>query len=122
MRIDKFLWSVRLYKTRALAHKALDGSKVKLNDDPVKPSKTVAVGEKFSIREKAVWRSFQILSIPKNRVGAKLVSDLITEITSEEDLQKLQEIYSVNRSSAFYSQKGRPTKKVRRDIDRLRGS
>ncbi len=122
MRIDKFLWSVRLYKTRAIAHKAVDGSKVKLNDAPVKPSRTVAVGETFAIREKAVWRSFKILVIPKSRVGAKLVEGLITEITSDEDLQKLRDIYSVNRSAAFYSQKGRPTKKVRRDIDKLRGS
>ena len=121
MRIDKFLWSVRLYKTRALAHKAVDGSKVRLNDAPVKPSKAIAVGEKVSIREKASWRTFEILNIPKSRVGAKLVSDLISEITSEDDLQKLRDIYSVNRSAAFYSQKGRPTKKVRRDINKLRG-
>ena len=119
VRIDKFLWSVRLFKTRSLSAKACNGDKVTLNEHQVKAGKTVARADRFAVKEKAVWRTYTVLDLPKSRVGAKLVRQFITETTPEEELQKLADIKAANRQSAFYGQKGRPTKKRRRDMDEL---
>lgn len=118
MRIDKFLWCVRLFKTRSLATDAIKREQVMLNGRIVKPSVEVKPGEVFSLREPPIWRSWTITAIPPARVGAKLVSGLITERTSFADLEKL-EIARMARAQHRPAGEGRPTKRDRRDMDRF---
>ena len=120
MRIDKFLWCVRLFKTRSLATDALRREQVKLNDRLVKASVEVKQGDVFAVREVPIWRSWEISAIPASRVGAKLVPTLITERTSFEDLEKL-ELARMVKAQHRAPGEGRPTKRDRRDIDRFEG-
>lgn len=124
MRLDKYVWAIRLFKTRSIAAAACNKDKVKLNDMASKPSKTVAVGDIVSIKENPIWRSYKILAIPKSRVGAKLVQDNVKEITSETDLAQLDEYKLFNGQQGNHNwsngSKGRPTKKDRRNLDRLK--
>ncbi len=119
MRIDKYIWATRLFKTRSLASKNCASEKIKLNDSFVKPSKTVVIGDNISIKTIPIWRSFTVVSLPKSRVGAKLVADYLIETTSEVDLAQLEQISFVNRHNKMLGIKGRPTKKDRRDLDAL---
>ena len=119
MRLDKYVWSVRLFKTRSVATKACNEDKVMLNDQMAKASKTVAVGDHFSIKNNPIWRTYKILDIPKSRVGAKLVETLIVETTTDKDLELLKRVQEENRSFRETGFKGRPTKKLRRDRDKF---
>ena len=119
MRIDKFLWCVRSYKTRSIATEACRTGRVRWMDQTVKASHEVKVGDVIAIREAPIWRSFRILSIPASRVGAKLVPELIEEVTLWEDLQK-REIARKVKTAHREPGSGRPTKRDRRSIDRLR--
>lgn len=117
MRIDKYIWCVRLVKTRSIASKLVSDEKIKLNGEFVKSAKAVKVGDHISMKEIPIWRSFKILDLPKSRVGAPLVKDLIKETTSEEDLAILEEVKESNRQNLQFGIKGRPTKKNRRNLD-----
>ena len=119
MRIDKYTWVVRLFKTRTLATKACDAEKVKLNGEFVKPSKPIAVGDEISMKVIPIWRSFKVLDIPKSRIGAKLVNLYLLETTNAADLQLLEEILLQQHQNKLVGSKCRPTKKVRRDLDKL---
>ncbi len=119
MRIDKYIWAVRLFKTRTLASKACDDEKVKLNGAFVKSSKTVAEGNEIAIKVIPIWRTFKVLEIPKSRLGAKLVAQHLIETTLETDLALLEQIQLQNHQNKVLGIKGRPTKKVRRDLDKL---
>lgn len=118
MRIDKFLWCVRLFKTRSLATDALRREQVQLNGRVVKASAEVKVGDVFALREPPVWRSWEILALPASRVGAKLVPGLIAERTSFADLEKL-EIARLAKAHDRDPGAGRPTKRDRRDMERF---
>jgi ribosome-associated heat shock protein Hsp15 len=118
MRLDKFLWCVRLFKTRSLATDAMRREQVMLNGRVVKPSAEVKVGDTFAIRTPPVWRSWEIISMPASRVGAKLVPVLIAERTSFEDLEKL-ELARLAQAQHRPAGEGRPTKRDRRDMDRF---
>lgn len=115
-RIDKFLWCVRLYKTRSDATDAVKNNKVLLNGNSVKPSKEVTVGNVISIKKPPIVYSFRIKDLIGNRQGAKLVHLYIDNVTPEEELQKLElaalESFAVRDRGA-----GRPTKRDRRDIE-----
>ena len=119
MRLDKFIWATRLFKTRSIASKSCTSEKVKLNDKFTKPSKPVAIGDTISIKVIPIWKTYKIIDLPKSRVGAKLVPDLIIETTPEEDLEQLELVRQGNRQNKILGIKGRPTKKVRRDLDNL---
>lgn len=121
MRIDKFLWCVRTFKTRSLATDAIRREQVKVNDRLVKPSLEVKIGDTFALREPPIWRSWEILALPASRVGPKLVPGLIVERTSFDDLERLQ-IARLERDQYGMAGEGRPTKKDRRNIDRFRDS
>lgn len=118
MRIDKFLWCIRLFKTRSLATDAIKREQVKLNDRIVKASAEVKPGEVIALREPPIWRSWEILAIPPSRVGAKLVPELIAERTSFDDLEKL-EVARLAKAQNRDPGEGRPTKRDRRDMDRF---
>lgn len=116
MRIDKFLWCTRYYKTRSIATDACKKGHVKLNGSNVKPSKEVYTGEKLTIRKNQINYEILVLDVPKNRVGAKLVDLYRKDITPKEAFEN-QDILKFSKD--YYRKKGtgRPTKKDRRDID-----
>ena len=116
MRVDKFLWSVRYFKTRSIATEACKQGKVRINDSIVKPSREVYPSDKLMIRKDQINYEIEILDLPPSRVGAKLVGLYINDITPKEALEKLD---LLKYSQDFYRKKGtgRPTKKYRRDID-----
>ena len=118
MRLDKFLWCVRLFKTRSLATDALKGEQVMLNGRLVKPSAEIKPGDTFALRTPPIWRSWEVLALPASRVGAKLVPELIAERTSFQELEKL-ELARLARSQHRPAGEGRPTKRERRDMDRV---
>jgi ribosome-associated heat shock protein Hsp15 len=120
MRIDKFLWCIRLFKTRSLATEACQKGRVKLNDREAKPSAEVRLGDRFAVRQPPIWRVFAVQSLPASRVGAKLVPQHITEVTPWEDLEK-QELARKVRVASRDPGEGRPTKRERRDMDRFEG-
>ena len=120
MRIDKFLWCVRLFKTRSLATDALRREQVMLNGRSVKASAEVKPDDLFALREPPVWRSWEITAIPASRVGAKLVPGLIAERTSFADLEKLELARLVKAQHRAIGE-GRPTKRDRRDMERFQG-
>ncbi len=121
MRLDKFIWAIRLFKTRTIAANACSKDKVKLNDNFSKPSKTVCSGDILSIKENPIWRSFEVIAIPKSRVSAKLVKDYCTETTPDAELKILEEQKLINQQQKHFGWHGRPTKKNRRDIDKMKG-
>lgn len=116
MRIDKYLWCTRYFKTRSIATDACKKGHIKLNGSNVKPSKDVFSGEKLIIRKNQINYEIIVLDIPKSRVGAKLVDLYRKDITPKEAFDK-QELLKYSKD--YYRKKGtgRPTKKDRRDID-----
>ncbi|MGI9525483.1 MAG: RNA-binding S4 domain-containing protein [Weeksellaceae bacterium] len=116
MRIDKFLWCVRYYKTRSLASEEVKKNRVMVNDEPAKASKEVLVGDSVKVRKNQILYEFDVLQIPKSRMGAKLVSLYIKDKTDQEQIAELK----IRRSSQEYYRSqglGRPTKKDRRELD-----
>jgi ribosome-associated heat shock protein Hsp15 len=116
MRIDKYLWCVRKYKTRSKATEAIRKAKVAVNDEPAKASRELKTGDELSFKRDGVEYRLKVLDFPKSRVGAKLVNDFCEDITSHEELEKkdfIQMMHKLNRPRGT----GRPTKKERRDLD-----
>ena len=89
VRIDKFLWVVRLFKTRALAAEAIKKGHITIGNMSVKTSRTVKTGDTFEVRNPPIVRSYKILEITEKRMGAKLVPDHLEETTSAEQLEQL---------------------------------
>jgi len=116
MRVDKFLWCVRYYKTRSIATNACKNGRVKVNGDAVKPSREVYPMDKIELRKDQINYSMTVNDLPQNRLGAKLVDIYRTDTTPKEEF-KAKELLKY--SQDYYRQKGtgRPTKKDRRDID-----
>ena len=116
MRIDKYLWCTRYYKTRSIATEACKKGHIKLDGSNVKPSKDVFSGEKLTIRKNQINYEIVVLDIPANRVGAKLVDLYRKDVTPKEAFEN-QDILKFSKD--YYRKKGtgRPTKKDRRDID-----
>ena len=116
MRIDKYLWCTRYFKTRSIATEACKKGHIKLDGSNVKPSKDVFSGEKLTIRKNQINYEIIVLGIPKSRVGAKLVDLYRKDITPKEAFEN-QELLKYSKD--YYRKKGtgRPTKKDRRDID-----
>lgn len=116
MRVDKFLWCVRYFKTRSWATDEVKKNRVWINNELAKPSKEVLVGDRVTVRKDQINYSFEVLQIPKSRMGAKLVTLYIRDRTEQEQ----KELLALRRSSQnYYRQKGegRPTKKDRRNLD-----
>ena len=120
MRIDKYIWCIRIFKTRSLATKACNEGKVLLNNNVVKPGKIIKENDTVSVKTIPIWRLFKVLDFPKSRINAKLVSDYAIEITSEDDLLRLKDYQNINKENKYLGIKGRPTKKDRRNINKLK--
>jgi len=116
MRIDKFLWAVRFYKTRSIAADAIKKNHVTINGITAKPSKDVFGGDILEIRKNQVNYKILVLDTPKSRVGAKLVPQFIKDQTPKEAFEHQELLKSAKN---YYRKKGtgRPTKKDRRDLE-----
>jgi ribosome-associated heat shock protein Hsp15 len=116
MRVDKFLWCVRYYKTRSIATEACKKSHVKVNGNVVKPSREIYATDKVELRKDQIQYQLIVNDIPLNRVSAKLVDIYRTDTTPKEAFEA-QELLKYSKD--YYRKKGtgRPTKKDRRDID-----
>lgn len=115
-RIDKFLWEVRLFKTRSLAAEACKKGHVTINGQLVKSSREIKEGEQFSLRKAPVTYTYEVLGLPTGRIGAKLVPDYIRDITTPEMLDLL-EVLRIDQANNRARGTGRPTKKERRDLE-----
>lgn len=116
LRIDKYVWFVRLAKTRTLATEMVQKNKIKLNNNPVKPSKEVKIGDTVSIIKNNATFSYKIKDLLDRRVGAKLVGDYLIDITDPLELEKFkayQEAQSVYREYGT----GRPSRKDRDNLE-----
>ncbi len=115
-RVDKWLWAARIFKTRSMAAAACKKGQVSMNGAQLKPSRTVKVGDIVSVRKPPVTYSFKIKQAIEKRVGAKLIPDILENVTAPEQYELLE----MNRISGFVNRAkgtGRPTKKERRDLE-----
>ena len=119
IRIDKFLWAVRIFKTRSLASEACRKGKVIINNVQVKPSRILTAKETILVKKLPLIYSYIVIEPIENRVSAKMVHLYVNDITPDEEKAKL-----INRELAGFGYRdkgtGRPTKKERRNIDRLK--
>lgn len=115
-RIDKWLWAARIFKTRSLAADACKSGRITLNGAQVKPSRTVKEGDEVGVKKSPVTYTFRVKQAIEKRVGAKLLPDILEDITTPEQY----EILEMQRISGFVDRAkgtGRPTKKDRRALD-----
>ena len=115
-RIDKWLWAARIFKTRSIAADACKNGRVTLKVERIKPSRIIKEGDVIEVRKPPITYTFRILKAIENRVGAKLVPEILENITPPEQYQLLE----MNRISGFIDRArgtGRPTKKERRQLD-----
>ncbi|MDR1682283.1 MAG: RNA-binding S4 domain-containing protein [Candidatus Symbiothrix sp.] len=118
LRIDKWLWAVRIFKTRTIAVEACKKNRVMINDTPVKPSRIIKTGDVIQVRKSPITYSFKVLDLTVNRIAAKLVPNYLENITPPEQY----EILELQKISGFIDRAhgtGRPTKKERRDLEQL---
>ncbi len=114
-RIDKWLWAVRIFKTRTIAAEACKKGRISINGVSVKPSKSVKDGDTVQVRKAPVTYTFKVLQAIENRVGAKLVPQMMENLTTPDQYELLE----MNRIGGFVKRAaglGRPTKKDRRDM------
>ena len=118
VRIDKWLWMVRLFKTRSMATDACNAGKVKMNGVNVKPSKMVKTEECYHVRLDQLEKVVQVIDTPKSRVGAALVPQFYTDLTPPEEYERVK---MLNLSFEHRDHgEGRPTKRDRRQIEYLK--
>lgn len=109
-----------MFKTRSLATTACNEEKVKLNGNFVKASKDVTIGDSIEVKAPPVWRNYKVIGIPKSRVAAKLLPELMKETTEEEALKELEMIRLLNAENRTVGIVGRPTKRHRRNLDKFK--
>lgn len=119
VRIDKWLWAIRVFKTRTLATEACKGGRVKMDGQNVKASREVKEDDVIDIQQGIIKKTYRVKVVAKNRVSAKLVPDLAEDLTPPEELEKLQMLRQLNHEKRDRGA-GRPTKRDRRDIDSLK--
>ena len=118
VRVDKWLWAVRVFKTRSIATEACKKGRVSIGGVTIKPSRTIRVGEVITVRKPPIEYSFRVLQLLASRVGAKRVAEFMENVTP----QAQYELLDLQRVSGFVDRAkglGRPTKKDRRDLDQF---
>jgi ribosome-associated heat shock protein Hsp15 len=118
VRVDKYLFAMRIYKTRSMAADACKKGRVTMNGQQLKPSRTFSEGDKFSVRKGPITFTYEVLRLSENRLGAKLVPDYMRDITTKDQLELL-ELARLAGQSGRDRGTGRPTKKDRRDIEQF---
>ena len=118
VRIDKWLWAVRVFKTRTIAAEACKKGRVYVDNNSVKPARMVKIGDVVQVKKPPVTYSFKVIDISQKRMGAKLVSNFMENVTPPEEY----EILEMNKLSGFVDRQrgtGRPTKKDRRNLEQF---
>lgn len=115
-RVDKWLWAVRVFKTRSLAVDACKKGRVLMQGVAVKPSRELKVGDVLQVRRNPIIYTFKVVALTQNRVGAKLVPQFMANVTAPDQLELL-EVLKLDQSNRRAKGLGRPTKKERRDLD-----
>ncbi len=120
VRVDKWLWAVRIFKSRTLANNACKNGKVRMDGVPLKPSSTVKVGDRLEVRKNNFNLQFEIVKLIQKRVSATLAAPCYIDHTSEAELNKFKSWF-YNKASEYREKgTGRPTKKERREIDEFK--
>lgn len=120
VRVDKWLWAVRVFKTRTIASDACKKGRVMIDRVAVKPSRNVRVGEVIEVRKPPITFSFKVLELADKRMGAKMVPQYMENVTPPDQYELLE----LNKISGFVDRQrgtGRPTKKERRDMEQFTG-
>lgn len=118
VRIDKWMWATRIFKTRTIASEACKKGRIMIGGIPVKSSRTIKAGDVIQIRKPPVTYSFKVLALTDKRMGAKLVPQFLENVTTPDQY----EILELNRISGFVNRAkgtGRPTKKDRRELEQF---
>jgi len=121
LRIDKYLWAISLFKTRTLATKACDEGRVKWQDNSVKPSRVVAIGDKYDIRTPERRWTIEVTGLLHNRMKYEEAIKNYTDLTSEEDKRMNERMTTAFYTGKRMSKTGKPTKKQRRDLSDFLG-
>ena len=118
IRVDKWLWAVRIFKTRNQATEACKKGRILIREQPVKPSRVLRINDIIQVKRPPVIYSYKVTGLLAKRLSARLVKDYIKDVTPEQELEKLKvrETFFISRDKGS----GRPTKKERRTIDKLR--
>jgi ribosome-associated heat shock protein Hsp15 len=121
LRIDKWLWEVRLFKSRSLASEACKAGKVKMEGSNIKASKEIKEGDIITVSLNPLFKTIRVKQFPKSRVNAKLVPDFMEDLTAQTEYDRVK---LINDTNSEYRDRGigRPTKKQRRVIDQLKSS
>jgi len=119
LRIDKYLWAIRIFKTRSMATAAIDEGKVKWNGASIKPSKQVNIGEEYEIRTPARKWTIKVTGLLHNRAGYEEAVKNYIDLTSEEDKELNSRLGSSFYTGKRLSKTGKPTKKERRNRDQF---
>ncbi|HNW54657.1 MAG TPA: RNA-binding S4 domain-containing protein [Bacteroidales bacterium] len=121
LRIDKWLWEVRLFKSRSLATDACKAGKVKMDGSNVKASKEIKEGDVITVSLNPLFKTVRVKKFPKSRVNAKMVTDFMEDLTPQAEYDRVK---MINETNIEYRDRGigRPTKKQRRVIDQLKNS
>lgn len=121
VRVDKWLWSVRMYKTRTIATQACKSGHITIGGNSVKPSKEIEVGNIIELRKNHINMTLEVRALSEKRMGAALVGDFMKDLTPAEEYDKIK-----NNSAGGFEQRGRgegrPTKRNRREIERFKNS
>ncbi len=117
-RLDKWLWGVRVFKTRALATDACRAGSVTVNGQPAKPARDVHPGETVAVKLGVVTRTLKVIAAPRSRVGAALLPEYCTDLTPASEYEKARE-QRLQHVLAREKGSGRPTKRDRRELDRF---
>ena len=118
VRIDKWLWAVRIFKTRTIASEACKKGRILIDNNSVKSSRMIRIGDVVQVRKPPIIYSFKVLDLSQKRMGAKLVTNFMENVTPPEEY----EILELNKLSGFIDRQrgsGRPTKKDRRDLEQF---
>jgi len=119
MRLDQWLWAIRVYKSRSLAVTAIRSGHARVNDAPAKPAYTVRPGDRIVVKTETLMRTIRVLALPAARVGAPLVRDYAEELTPPEEYARAREA-ALLRAQFSSPGTGRPTKRDRRSMEALR--
>ncbi len=122
VRIDKWLWAVRIFKSRTLATDVVKKGKVRLNDESVKPSSSVTVGDRLQVQRQGFNLDIEVVKLLNKRVGAPVAAACYVDHTSEAEMNKYKDWF-VGKSKGEFREKGagRPTKRERREIESFKG-
>ena len=116
VRVDKYLWAMRIYKTRSIAADACKNGRITMSGVQLKPSRTFKIGDTFNVRKGPITYTYKVLQLTENRLGAKLVPEYMQDCTSPQQLELLQLARMAGNGTRDRGL-GRPTKKDRRDIE-----